>query len=38
VVAAVFTQVALLAAVVDLRGDHRTVGDQVIELVLEPVM
>jgi hypothetical protein len=38
VVSAVLAQVAFLAAVVDLCGDDRTIGDQLVELGLESVM
>ena len=35
---AVLAQVPLLAAVVDFRGDDRSIGDQLIELGLQPVV
>src|SRR5690606_30798919 len=38
VVTTVLLEVAFLAAVVDPRGDDRTILDQLIELVLEPVV
>ena len=38
VVAAVLPEVALLAAGVDLGGDDRAVGDQLVELGLQPVV
>src|SRR4029077_19805774 len=38
VVAAVLAQVALLAAVVDLRSDDRSIGDQLIELGIQAVV
>ena len=38
VVAAVLLEVALLASGVDLRGDDGAVRDQLVELVLEPVV
>jgi hypothetical protein len=37
-VAAVLAEVSLFAAVIDLRGDDRTIRDQLIELGLEPIM
>jgi hypothetical protein len=38
VVAAVLLEVALLAPGVDLGGDRRPVGDELIELSLQPVV
>jgi hypothetical protein len=38
VVAAVLFQVTLFATLVDLGGDDRAIGDELVEFVLEPVM